>query len=296
MDTAAKWLQIIVSTDAENSETISQHLETLGALSVTLQDAGDEALFEIEPHSQSRWQHTKIVGLFENQQNVDALSQSFQELCGGNTPQFTIEPLEDEAWERRCLGDFKPMQFGKNLWIIPSWSESLPADNARLIRLDPGLAFGTGTHPTTALCLQWIDSADFGDKRVIDYGCGSGILAIAAIQCGASFVDAVDHDEQALIATIDNAEKNHCREQIATYLPDAAKLSSTDIVLANILAGPLIKLAPTLADLCKQGGNLILSGLLAEQFELIETAYYPWFDLSPPLEKEGWLLIECIKR
>ena len=295
MDEHAKWLQIIVSTDADNSEVISEHLEAIGALSVTFLDAGDEALFEIEPHSQSQWQQTKVVGLFENQQNANQLAKEFKSLCGEPTPKFDIEWLEDEAWERRCLEDFQPMLFGNNLWITPSWHETPPKPNARVVQLDPGLAFGAGSHPTTALCLEWIDSADFDNKRAIDYGCGSGILAIAAIKCGASKVDAVDHDEQALLATKHNCLNNQCAHQVSTYLPEAYEPNSADIILANILAGPLVKLAPTLASLCNSDGSLILSGLLAEQRELIEKAYETWFSIRSFRERDGWLLLECVK-
>lgn len=296
MNRPAKWLQIIVSATAGNTEAISEQLESMGALSITLRDAADEALFEIEPHTESHWQQTQIIGLFEHDRGADALSRAFTERCGEPAPGFIIETLPDEAWERRCLEYVKPMRFGKNLWIYPSWSEQTPAAGTRVIRLDPGLAFGTGTHPTTALCLEWIDSAEFSNKSVLDYGCGSGILAIAAIQCGASHVDAVDHDEQALTATLDNAEKNHCRNQIDVYLPDQLSIDPADIIFANILAGPLINLAQTLAALCSGNGNLILSGLLPEQHESIHAAYSPWFELTPPREKDGWLLIECKKR
>ena len=296
MENTAKWLQIIVSTSADHTEAVSELLESLGAPAVTLQDGADEALFETVPHSQSQWQTTKIIGLFENDKSADALGQQFAQQCADPIPRFEIELLEDDVWERRCLEHVKPTQFGKRLWIYPSWSEDTPPDDARVVSLDPGMAFGTGTHPTTSLCLEWIDSCNFNNKTVIDYGCGSGILAVAAIKCGASHVHAVDHDDQALIATADNAEKNDCRQHIKVYLPDQLDIGPADIVFANILAGPLINLAKTLAAACSTNGNLILSGLLSEQYDAMHTAYSPWFELKPPQEKEGWLLIDCKRR
>ncbi len=299
MTVSAKWLQIIVSGDANNSEVISQHLQCIGALAVTLQDGAEETLFETVPHSESQWQNTKIVGLFEDDQDPSTLAKQFSQQCGEPAPVFKIEHLQDEAWQRRCLEHVKPMRFGKRLWIIPSWSEHTAPKDARIVNLDPGLAFGTGTHATTSLCLEWIDSCDFTNKTVIDYGCGSGILAVAAIKCGAGHVAAIDHDDQAIIATIANAEKNYCLSQLSTYLPGQFNRQfnsgPVDIVFANILAEPLINLAKTLAALCKQDAKLILSGLLLEHHASINNAYSPWFELASPREKEGWLLIECTK-
>ena len=302
MNAHAKWLQIIVSVNANHSDAVTEHLESIGALAVTLQDGAEEALYETVPHSESQWQNTKVVGLFAGNQDSGALAKQFSQLCGErleSTPVFTIETLQDEAWQRRCLEHVKPMRFGKRLWIIPSWGEHTAPQNARIVSLDPGLAFGTGTHATTSLCLEWIDNCDFANKAVIDYGCGSGILAVAAVKCGANHVHAIDHDDQAIIATAANAEKNQCRSQINTYLPDEfnnqPNSEPVDIVFANILAQPLINLAKTLADLCKQDAKLILSGLLSEHHDSIHSAYSPWFQLAPPREKEGWLLIECTK-
>ncbi len=295
----ARWLQIIVNGDTNNSNVITEHLEAIGALAVTLQDGAEEALYETVPHSESQWQNTKVVGLFAGDQDPGALAKQFSQQCLEPTPVFTIEYLQDEAWQRRCLEHVKPMRFGKRLWVIPSWGEHTAPQNARIVSLDPGLAFGTGTHATTSLCLEWIDSCDFVNKTVIDYGCGSGILAVAAIKCGASHVHAIDHDDQAITATAANAEKNQCRPQVSTYLPDQfnsqTNSAPVDIVFANILAQPLINLAKTLADLCKQDAKLILSGLLLEHHDSIRSAYSPWFQLAPPREKEGWLLIECTK-
>ncbi len=296
MQNTTQWLQIIVNTSADNSDIVSGHLESLGALAVTLQDGADEALFETVPHSESRWQTTKVIGLFDNDRTLETLGEQFAQQYGGNCPSFEIELLEDDAWERRYLEHVKPMKFGQRLWICPSWIDATPAPDARIVSLDPGLAFGTGTHATTSLCLEWIDRCDFTDKTVIDYGCGSGILAVAAIKCGARHVDAVDHDEQALLATANNAEKNRCRDQIEVFLPDQFNGDSADIVFANILAGPLIDLAETLAAVCNSGANLILSGLLSYQYPALHNAYSPWFELGPGQEKEGWILIECQKR
>ena len=187
------------------------------------------------------------------------------------------------------MDNFHPMSFGKRLWICPSWRD--PVDkNAVNLMLDPGLAFGTGTHPTTSLCLKWLDGADIQDKRVIDYGCGSGVLGIAAILLGASKMIGVDNDPQALIASKDNAQRNNINDQlIALYLPDQTPNLQADIVIANILALPLIGLAPRLAELTRPNGHIILSGILEEQAEDVLDRYSEWFSMQPVVSDQGWV-------
>ena len=209
-----------------------------------------------------------------------------------------METLADRAWEREWLNDFKPMRFGRRLWICPGGQ--LPttpqANDTVLIELDPGLAFGTGTHPTTALCLEWLDAADVAGKRVIDYGCGSGILAIAAAKSGATAVSAVDIDPQALIATRDNAERNGVAQLITPRLVEGATLAPADILLANILAGPLESLAPTFASLVPTGGRVVLSGILRNQAEAVATTYAAWFDIAPAVVRDDWARLDGVRR
>jgi ribosomal protein L11 methyltransferase len=201
-------------------------------------------------------------------------------------PSYRIEAIEDKDWVREWMDNFHPMCFGEKLWICPSWHQP-PKPDAINILLDPGLAFGTGTHPTTALCLNWLDQADLEDKTVIDYGCGSGILAIAAALLGAKKVIGVDTDPQALEATQANAERNNV--QIATYLPQDCPNERADVVLANILAGPLQALAPTLASLSRPNADIILSGILEGQADTVSMSYQSLFTMQAPTQKEEWV-------
>ena len=211
---------------------------------------------------------------------------------GTGLPPVRFEPLEDQVWERAWIEHFQPMAFGKRLWIYPSWAE-VPDDGSVVLRLDPGLAFGTGTHPTTALCLEWLDAQNMQGKTVIDYGCGSGILAIAALLLGAQSAIGYDNDPQALTATKDNAEQNHCAEKLQMKLVETKGETireQADVVLANILAGPLRELAPLIAPLVKPGGDLVLSGILAEQAEEVMAAYRTLgFGFETPAIREEWV-------
>jgi ribosomal protein L11 methyltransferase len=196
--------------------------------------------------------------------------------------------LEDRAWEREWLKDFKPMQFGRRLWVCPG-GMSLPASarDACIIDLDPGLAFGTGTHPTTAMCLEWLDGADLAGTRVIDYGCGSGILAIAALKLGAREAVGTDIDPQALMASRDNAERNAVSDKLVLQTVERT-IDPADVLLANILAGPLAELAASFAKLVKPGGRIVLSGILKEQALPLAQTYAAWFDMDSPVYREDW--------
>jgi ribosomal protein L11 methyltransferase len=201
------------------------------------------------------------------------------------------ETIEDQPWERAWMDSFQPMCFGERLWIYPSWYETPDDDSVKLL-LDPGLAFGTGTHPTTALCLEWLDGQDMTGKTVLDYGCGSGVLAIAALKLGATQAVGTDIDPQALQATLDNAERNHIDlAQLHNCYPDALPQQTHDVVMANILAGPLVELAPVLLARLRKGGQLILSGILAEQTEAITNAYQPSLDNLIIKQKDGWIRV-----
>ncbi|CSC86596.1 50S ribosomal protein L11 methyltransferase [Vibrio cholerae] len=199
--------------------------------------------------------------------------------------------MEDKDWEREWMDNFHPMQFGRRLWICPSWRE-VPDPQAVNVMLDPGLAFGTGTHPTTALCLEWLDNLDLTGKTVIDFGCGSGILAIAAIKLGAAKVIGIDIDPQALLASKDNAARNGVEDQIEVYLPkDQPEGLVADVVVANILAGPLRELSPTIKGLLKPGGQLAMSGILDTQAESVAEFYRDDLELDPIAEKSEWCRI-----
>ncbi|HHC71429.1 MAG TPA: 50S ribosomal protein L11 methyltransferase [Thiotrichales bacterium] len=207
----------------------------------------------------------------------------------------TLEHLPEREWSRSWMEDLHPMRFGRRLWICPSWHEP-PDGDAVTITLDPGLAFGTGTHPTTAMCLEWLDSHPPEKQRVLDYGCGSGILAIAAARLGAGSVTAIDNDPQALLACRDNARKNGISRHIGCHAPEQAPSGQYHLLLANILANPLIQLAPRLARLVQTDGKLLLSGILEEQAEEVGSAYAPWFRIGPVRQREGWVLLEGERR
>ena len=290
------WIQIRLDTTSDQTAQLEDSLINTGASAVTLQDAKDQPLYEPELGSTPLWQYTTVIGLFEAQQNMEdvvhQLKNEFKPL-----PKYSIEIVEDKDWEREWMTHFHPIRFGARLWVCPSWKE-VPQPDAVNLMLDPGLAFGTGTHPTTALCLKWLDQQDsLMGSDVIDYGCGSGILAIASLLLGANTAKGVDLDPQALEATIQNAQRNNIApEKLAVYLPDEFPAKTADVVVANILAGPLVSLAPQLAQLTKEGGQLALSGILAEQTEAIIHAYSPWFKLEAPVIQEGWALVSGQKQ
>lgn len=284
------WLQLIIPTDDTHAETLSDALLELGAVSVTMQDLADTPVLEPPPGATPLWSQTRAVGLFEANTNPQTVVEQLQAQTGINIIEWKAEPLEDQDWTRAWMDSFKPMQFGERLWVVPS-NHSPPHPEATNLLLDPGLAFGTGTHPTTAMCLEWLDAHPPQGLPVIDYGCGSGILAIAAVLLGAQQVIAVDNDPQALLATEDNARKNGVADQIRTYLPQTAPRQACQLLLANILASPLITLAEHFAQLTVSGGQLVLSGILAEQAESVLQAYRPYFSISLWKQQEEWVCL-----
>lgn len=286
------WLQIILDTNAQTVEQISESLIAVGALSVTWQDADNQPLYEPPLNTTPLWKKTRIIGLFEDQLPTQ-LQATLAPLL---LPPYQIQKLEDQEWSRICMADFHPMSFGKRLWICPSW-ETPPDPQAVNIRLDPGLAFGTGTHATTALCLKWLDQqTDWSGKTLIDYGCGSGILAIAAAKLGAAQIWAVDNDPQALLATQENANHNEVEALINPVLPDQLPSNlKADYLLANILAAPLISLAPTFATHLNTNALLILSGILPEQTDEVTAAYTPDFAIIEIIECDNWMRIVAKK-
>ncbi len=289
------WLQLKLHARPEQAETIAERLSDAGATAVTFQDAKDQPLYEPQPGNTPLWEQIRITALFPADTNMETLKQRLQQ---ADTPLegWHVQPLAEQAWELVCMDGVKPMRFGEKLWICPGW-HSPPDAKAVNILLDPGLAFGTGTHPTTALCLQWLDAHPPAGLDVIDYGCGSGILAIAAARLGARQVQAIDNDPQALQSTRSNAKKNRLEDKITTQLPDERHPARCELLLANILANPLIELAPHFSGLLLPGSPLVLSGILAEQADSVARAYQPWFTLTGMQEQNGWLRMEgCRKR
>jgi len=281
------WIQFIFDSDPDAAEQLSDKLSECGASAVTFEDNADQPLYEPEIGSTPLWSATRVIALFNADINIDeTLSLLSSLIAPAELPKYKVEAVEDKDWEREWMDNFHPICFGEQLWICPSW-HTPPQQDAINIMLDPGLAFGTGTHPTTALCLNWLDQADVKDKYVIDYGCGSGILAIAAALLGAKKVIGVDTDPQALEATQANAERNGV--QIDTYFPDECPLEQADLLIANILAGPLQALAELFANLTKAGAPIILSGILEEQAQDVASTYQQWFDMQPPTQKEEWI-------
>ena len=290
------WLQVRLAITPEQTETYEDALLEVGAVSVTFMDAEDQPIFEPDLGTTPLWSHTHLLALFEADTDEAALIAHLQLLCGGTLPEHHLERIEDQDWERSWMDNFQPMRFGQRLWIVPSWHAAPEPDAVNLL-LDPGLAFGTGTHPTTALCLEWLDGQKLDDCHVIDFGCGSGILAIAALLLGAPQAVGTDIDPQALEASRDNASRNGIDPaRFPVYLPADMPQQPADVVVANILAGPLVSLAPQITALVKSGGRLALSGILAEQAEDVRAAYAGAFDLDPTASKDGWVRISGIKR
>lgn len=286
------WIQLRINTTSELAEQISEELEESGAVSVTFQDTFDTPVFEPLPGETKLWGNTDVIGLYDAQTDINRLKL----LLGLDQYSYKIEQLEDKDWEREWMDNFHPMQFGKRLWICPSWRD-IPNPNAVNVMLDPGLAFGTGTHPTTALCLTWLDSLDLTNKLVIDYGCGSGILAIAALKLGAKQVIGIDIDPQAIQASRDNAKRNNVSEKLELYLSkDIPDTLQADVVVANILAGPLKELEPNISKLVKPQGSLGLSGILATQSSAVCNVYQPQFLLDPVIEQDEWCRITGKKK
>lgn len=288
------WLQLSIDTSEARAPLLELVFENLGALSVTLGDAGDQPLLEPMPDTQPLWGQTRVTALFDGEHDLKGLQAELAEALDEKLlARLRWERLEERVWERVWLEHFKPMPFGRRLWVCPD-GQSVDQKDGVIIRLDPGLAFGTGTHPTTALCLRWLDELDLADKTVIDYGCGSGILAIAALKLGARSALAVDHDPQALQASRENATKNGVSERLLTCQPNALPSTRAHILVANILAGPLMTLAPTLADLLHAGGRFALSGILAEQQSEVAACYQPFAQLQPVRQQDEWILIPGI--
>lgn len=284
------WYEAVFTVPAPQVERAESALYGLGALSVTLQDAADQPLLEPAPGESPLWDFSIVTGLFSQHENPDALLRGLQAALSGLAAGVQIIRVENRPWERAWMEHYRPMHFGGRLSVFPSHIP--PDDPGRVnIILDPGLAFGTGTHPTTALCLRWLDEQELTGKVCVDYGCGSGILAVAALKLGAGCVYAVDIDPQALTATKDNAQRNGVTSGLHVLAPEKLASMQADIVLANILSNTIIRLAETLAALVSPGGVLVLSGILREQSEEVRTAFARAFNFELRNEAEDWVLL-----
>ncbi len=288
------FLQLTIELGKADPEPVEEALFDSGALSVTLEDAADDPILEPAPGALPLWPTVNIKALFDADAAPQTIITMLQTALQIELPTHRFERLEDRPWEREWLKDFHAMQFGKHLWICPDGQR--PDDpEAVIVDLDPGLAFGTGTHPTTALCLQWLDQHAPLPSNMIDYGCGSGILAIAALKLGCQQASGVDIDPQALLASRDNAERNGVSARLQLSLGDA-DLPPSELLVANILAGPLEALAPRLAALTCPHGHIVLSGVLTEQAAAVQNCYAVWFDMDPIATQDDWARLSGKKR
>lgn len=281
-----QWRQFVMNLDKLDPAVVEDLLLAAGACSVTLTDAGDDPVLEPGPGETPLWANTRITGLFEGDADLDDLPARLQQaLAIPALPAWRLEDLADRAWEREWLRDFGPMRFGRRLWICPSGSDVTDAE-AVVVHLDPGLAFGTGTHPTTALCLEWLDGLALQGKAMLDYGCGSGVLAIAALKLGCERALAMDIDPQAVIATRQNAADNGVAGRLQVLGSPAAISGRFEVVVANILAGPLVEFADSITSTLADRGMLALSGVLCEQATDVMAAYAPWIEFDEPVFRE----------
>ena len=298
------WTALIIETDATHTEALSNSLIELGALSVDIHDAAigtqhEQSLFEqYYELPKAIWSNVEITALFEETIDVtvtmQTAAQSAQLSC---LPTYRIKKVEDQDWVRLTQAQFEPIKISSKVWIVPSWHQA-PDPKAINLMLDPGRAFGTGSHPTTQLCLAWLDENLQGGEQVLDYGCGSGILAIAALKLGADHVIGVDIDPHAVESSVENAVHNQCNQNkaefyLADYMSkvDQAMDGWADVVVANILANPLIMLAPLLMRASRDNGRIVLSGILKEQVKEVEQAYQQWFRMYLAKEQDGWALL-----
>lgn len=293
------WQQLTMPLRALDQPRTEQALIDAGAVAITYTDAADQPILEPAPGEAPLWRDAIVTALFPEHTSIERIGLTLiSELTLEHLPAFSVELLADREWEREWLESFKPMRFGERLWVCPHHAD-VDADGAVVIRLDPGLAFGTGTHATTALCLARLDSMPLEGLRVLDFGCGSGILAIAALLLGADAALGIDIDPQALTATASNATDNAVAGRLETAGADAAQTldaASFDVVLANILARPLIELAPTLCESLRPGGRLLLSGILETQADEVLAAYSRFVEFAEVTRQDGWTLLDGVRK
>ena len=294
------WNEVVVEIAFDVTNAFSDALMNAGAMSITVEDADlgtpeEQPLFD-EPGADSNeyaWKRSRVIALFPADANAQEIVKRAAEECELKAvPEFILREVPDEDWVRVTQSKFDPIHIGEKIWMVPSWHD-IPDQSGIVLELDPGLAFGTGSHPTTRLCLEWLEKNVKKDQSILDYGCGSGILAIAAIKLGATQVTGVDIDPQSIITSNENAERNHC--QFSSHFPDEFTSFEPDrqydIVVANILAGPLKTLTKTLTERITQNGSLVLSGILEEQANDVIEAYAPYINLTVWKSHEGWVAL-----
>lgn len=291
------WLQLRLDTHPEQVESLEELMLATGSVAVTMEDNADQPLLEPGVGETPLWQQIRLTGLYLADTDMKAVLAQFPPALLDKCNQ-RVEILEDKDWEREWIKHYQPMRFGSRLWVCPSWLEPPEPDAVNLL-LDPGLAFGTGTHPTTALCLSALADMDLQDKAVVDYGCGSGILAVAALKLGATRALGVDNDPQALVASRDNAARNSLAEEsLSLSLPGSEVLAQwqqqADVVVANILAGPLMELSDTLLGLARPGATVLISGLLASQAESLCAHYAAQLQLSLAGQQDDWVCLQGV--
>jgi len=289
------WLQLHIAATRSQTDAIEDAMLDSGALSVSMTDDADTPVLEPGVGETPLWDRVRVTALYEDGSDAAVISQQLCAALGISEDTLLWERLDDQPWERAWMDHFEPIRCGDRLWICPSWKSPPDPEGVNLI-LDPGLAFGTGTHPTTFLCLEWLDGLSLTGATVVDYGCGSGILGIAALLLGAEKVIAIDNDPQALIATQDNLARNNLdADRLRACLPQQMPEINADIVVANILAGPLIELAPRIAALVKPGGTLCLSGIMPHQAAEVQAAYEASFHFLPTVTQDDWVRLNARK-
>ena len=289
------WHQLVIELGREPPGRAEEACLALGAIALSFADAGDEPLLEPAPGETPLWRDVRLKALFAESVEPALLAATLMAVLALPAGAIRVEHVADRVWEREWLKDFRPMRFGRRLWVCPG-GQRAPHPDAVVLELDPGLAFGTGTHATTAMCLEWLASREMAGATLLDYGCGSGILALAALALGCRAATAFDIDPQALLATHDNATKNALQDRLTIVREPRAIQGVFDCVVANILAGPLCQLAPDLARHCRAGGAVLLAGLLDEQAAEVAQAYGPWFDIETAAQREGWTSLTGCRR
>ncbi len=288
-------LALTLTLDGLDAERVEEACFEFGALAVTYTDQHDDPILEPAPGEFRLWPHSRLQALYPFETSPEELVAGLSHVLRVEPARLNVETLADKVWEREWLRDFHPMCFGKRLWVAPHHANVHTRD-AIVVRLDPGLAFGTGTHATTAMCLAWLDEHASEGQVAIDYGCGSGVLGVAAAKLGAREVHAFDIDPQALTATRDNASANGVADRVRVVEHDADLPMNADIVLANILCGPLCDLAPRFAALTRPGGRIVLAGLLNSQSDEVTRAHTPWFDVATFASRDGWTALTGTRR
>ena len=289
------FVELTFELDSLDAESAEAACFACGAISVTLSDARDDPVLEPLPGEVRLWPQTRVQALFPGDEDPSVATQALSSALGIPPERVRAGLVQDKVWEREWLRDFHAMRFGRRLWVCPRHEEVTDLD-AVVVRLDPGLAFGTGTHPTTAMCLEWLESQLEPGSRLIDYGCGSGILAIAAVRLGAKEAWCFDIDPQALVATRDNALANGVDDRVRVCESDGELPAGVDVVVANILSGPLCELAPRMAELVRPGGQIMLAGLLYDEASEVTRAYGAWFDMKMSGQRDDWVSLSGRRR